>query len=193
VLSIAMATEPAIAAEGPTLSLRVVAEARDDENIAAIYGPGNAGGGGSLQVGIMGKLGVDIEATWSRMTPTSGGNSALDIYPVSVLGTWQLSDPASRARIIAGLGPALAGFSERSGRAEVADEVKTGTKFSLETRLSAVVDTGFVRPPMAPSPSTVKALLVEFYGARRIQMPKPEGSGFRLGAWRVGVGMAVRL
>ncbi len=190
--ALAISTLSSPAAAGPALALRVVAEARDDVSIASVYGPGGAAGGGALQLGLVGRLGMSLDAEWSRKQPREGGDASLDFLPFAALVTWRLVDEPERFRLGVALGPTLTVFSERAGRVNGPDLVTTGTRMGAESRLVLQIDTGLVRPRMEPATNLVEAVLVELYGARRFQLPGGEPR-FQLGAWRAGLGLVVQL
>ena len=170
--------------------IRGVAETWDDAAIGAVYRTGALSSGFGMLVPVHELITLDFEAAYRRMPATDGSaNGQLELLPLSFIGEWIPDGTGGDFDLFVGLGPAFTVFSEKhTGNP---GGLLHGTRLTVETRFGGRVNTGLVRPPMAPSPRGLHALELEIYASRRFQ--RPGSTGFQLGAWRGCLGLAFRL
>jgi hypothetical protein len=156
-----------------------------------VYRSGAFSTGVGAIIPITGPFTLDIEAAYKKMPARDGSpNAQLELLPISFLGEWIPDGPGGSYDLFVGMGPSFTVFTEQHPD-NVDLGVIRGTRIAIETRFGGRVDTGLVRPPMAPAPQGLHALELEVYGARRFQ--RPGLTGFQLGAWRAGLGLVFRL
>lgn len=192
----ALAAEPAPATEprvdqGLVLSFRGVGEVWQDPAIAAHYRSSRFAGAGFAGWFFLPSLGATLEAGYMRQDAAAdrGGVSpgSLELIPLTLGVQWRRVGEA--ADVFAGGGAAFAVFNEST-----AARVTSGTKPGLDLNAGVRIHTNLLQPSMRPSGSPgVRGLDVELFAGRRQHHAFGLGSGFDLGAWRVGAGLAVRL
>lgn len=165
------------------VALRGTTEAWADPAVQQIYRSGAWFAGLGVVWRWGGWFAVDAEASFRRLK-TEGGPT-LELAPLSLLA--EVRAPAGAVEAFVGLGPTWTAFSE----AVDGEAVVTGARLAGELRTGLRVDTGLVQAPMAPATGgPVRAIELEFQVGRRSELPG--GDGFRLGAWRGGVGLLAR-
>ncbi len=171
---------------------RGLAEAWSDEAIGSVYRTGGLLGGAAVVVPIAGPIMVDVEAAYKRTEARDGAEDLLlEVIPITVVGEFLFPAPDAPLDPFVGVGVSMVAFAERHPPDADGFTVTRGARPTLELRAGLRVDLGLVDPPMGPARSAIKGVDLEVFGARRNQAPRKQG--FDMGAWRAGLGLAVRL
>ncbi|MEZ4239386.1 MAG: hypothetical protein R3F59_25165 [Myxococcota bacterium] len=164
------------------LLARGMIERWNDPSIATAYKAGTWLAGAGLVFDLLGPLGVDVEAGYSRLQ--GQGDAQLEVAPLSMLV--ELTAPLGRADAFLGAGPAWTVFTETGGPKAI-----DGARLSAEIRGGVRIDTGLIQPAAPPAPAPVRRMEVELAFARRAELPGGPPKGLHLGAWRATVGLGV--
>jgi hypothetical protein len=169
---------------------RAIREQWNDAAIGTVYQTGGWLGGLGAVVPIRGALAVDIELSWRRITKDDVVFEIVPLTGLVELGMPTREDGSLTLWVAAG--PAMAYFSERAAADPDGIAVTSGARICAEGRAGLRVDTGLVQPVMAPaSQGPFEAIELELYVGRRSEWPNKKG--FELGAWRLGVGLSMRI
>ncbi len=190
----ARAAEPApapSAEQGLVLSFRGVGEVWQDPSITAHYRSSRFAGAGFAGWFFLPSLGATLEAGYMRQDAAADragvAAGSLELIPLTLGVQWRRVGEA--VDIFAGGGAAFSVFNENT-----AARVTSGTKPGLDVNAGVRIHTNLLQPSMRPSGSPgVRGVDVELFAGRRQHHAFGLGSGFDLGAWRVGAGLAVRL
>jgi len=186
---------------GVRLAARAMGESLSDPWISDAYRPSLFTGGLGIVLPVTGWLQVELEGSYARMKGQersedtgdfTGVEETLELIPLSALAAWRV--PLVKGELFAGAGPALVSFKALHSPNEENEGVSAtaGAKLGAEVRVGVRMDTGMIRPPIAPvSGRPAQALEVEIYAGRRHQFARP-GEGYDLGAWRAAAGLALR-
>jgi hypothetical protein len=193
-ISSALAADPATDRSSVGIGVRAVAETWDDAVLGDVYRTGMVAPAVTAVVPLLGIVQLDLEAAYRRVAARDEGLEArLEMAPLAALLDLELVH-RDMGDLYLAAGPALTVFSERHiGNTATGDPtVVRGMRGALETRVGARIDTGLVRPSTIPDLRTgVKRLEVDVSAGRRFVLPSD--TGFRLGAWRLQVGILARL
>lgn len=196
VLAGAAPTPPEAPDRDIILSLRGLGEIWQDPHISSLYRSSRFSGGLHLSWQFHNWLSADLEMSTLRMLNDDG--SRLELSPLSLNAAARKE--IGRAEVSAGLGPALVPFSEAGSNSSYTP----GTKLGLDVRAGLRLATGLYDPPAYPA-SVIERVDLEIFVGRRqhfgptsTQLPADlegyVGPGrLDLSAWRVGVGLGVRL
>ena len=173
------------------LGFRGVGEVWQDANIIHHYRSSNFGGTGFAAYGLTNWLMMELELGYLRQSSapdrTGVASGAIELAPISLSACARLD--TSRAEVFAGLGYAMAVFTEQTDVGTI-----SGVKPGFDIRTGVRVHTNFVqtsiRPNAAPS---VQGMDLEFMFGRRQHHAFGLGTGFDFSAWRVGLGLVARL
>jgi hypothetical protein len=199
IIGAALAAEPGDS--GVRIAARATGESLSDPWISDVYRPSLFTGGLGMVIPIREEVQLEIEGSYVRMAgqerlESDGGESSveetLELIPISALGAWRF--PLGRGELFVGAGPALVSFKALHSPNEDNEDVSAtvGAKLGLEMRVGMRLDTGMIRPPIAPvSGRPAQALEFEIYAGRRHQLHL-SGEGYDLGAWRAAAGLALR-
>lgn len=169
------------------VELRAMGESTDDPAIATVYGGKPLAGGVALALPLTEHLLLDAEIAVRRMA-LEGATDGLSLVPISAVVGW--TGVGTVAPWI-GIGPGVVAFSETYAPGSNGLGAISGARIVGEVRGGVRIDTGLVQPRMAPAPSPIRALELHLFAGRRMQ--RPGRDGFRLGAWRLGLGVGFRL
>ena len=125
---------------------------------------------------------VHLDAAMGR-----AGARAAELVPVTVSANARLA--MAKGELFGGLGYSMAVFNEITSAGTV-----SGTKPGFELRTGVRIETDLVQPSMwAGASGGVERVDIEFLLARRQHQAFGIGTGFDFSAWRVGLGLVVRL
>lgn len=193
-LATALAADPETDRSSVGIGLSAVAETWDDTALGDVYRTGTIAPTVHAVVPLMGIVHLDLELGYRRIRARSDGLDArLEVVPASALVDLRLVR-RDFGELYLGLGPALFAYSERHpGNASPSSStVLRGMRGAFETRLGVRIDTGLVSPSTIPDLKTgVKRVEIDISGGRRFVLPSD--TGFRLGAWRLQIGVLARL
>jgi hypothetical protein len=173
----------ALADEGElVLGGRAIAEVWQDTNLATVYRSTGLGISGAFSWRPLDLLSLDGGVGVLRMTGEA--NQAIQLMPLSL-------DVCARAEreemeLFFGLGPALVPFVDEGV------SVITGTKLGLDVQAGARFATDLINPSLS-STSPVQRADWEVTIGRRQHFGSADAARLDLSAWRLGVGMVVRL
>lgn len=189
----ALAADPTKDQSSVGIGVRAVAETWDDAVLGDMYRTGMLAPAVTAVVPLLGIVQLDLELAYRRVAARDGSDARLEVAPMAALVDLELVH-RDMGDLYLAAGPALTLFSERhiGNTADDAPSVVRGMRGALETRLGARIDTGLVRPPNVPDlRNGVKRLEIDVSAGRRFTLPSD--TGFRLGAWRVQLGVLARL
>lgn len=175
------------------IGIRAVAETWDDTAIGDLYRTGMVAPAVTAVIPLMGIVQLDVEMAYRRIPARDESDARLEVAPMAALLDFELVH-RDMGDLYLAAGPALTLFSERhiGNTVDDAPSVLRGMRGALETRLGARIDTGLVRPPNIPDlRAGVKRLEIDVSAGRRFVLPSD--TGFRLGAWRMQLGVLARL
>jgi len=170
-------------ADDSTLLLggRAVAEVWQDPNLATVYRSASLGVEGGFSWRPHSWLSLDGDAGVIRMTGEE--EQAIELIPMS-LGVYARSQ-REESELFFGVGAALVPFSDQG------NAVITGSKLGLDVQMGVRLATDLINPSLS-STSPVQRADWEITVGRRQHMTG-EIPGLDLSAWRIGVGLVVRL
>jgi hypothetical protein len=176
-------------------AFRGMGEMWADPAISRVHRSSRFGGTGAFGTNLGRVLGMEFELGYIRMTnPTylensvldGAGQTSLELVPVTAALT--VRGGGERSEVFFGLGGAMVGFNDSSPLNAVA-----GTKIGLDVRVGTRIRTDFVQESLYPVDRGVQRMDIEIMMGRRQHRGFGLGEGLDLSAWRVGVGVAVRL
>lgn len=185
--------------------VRVLGELLDEPELARVYGGRTALVGVTAVVPVHRRVLLDVELGFRRQEglawdPATGkigaGVPVLKIVPLSVLIEPRASFGA--AEVFVGAGPTAVVFREEHPEQVDAEgntsTVTQGVKVAGELRAGMRVRTPWEPVPRLPPspPNQLQGMDLEIYVGRRWQR-QPDDVGLDLAAWRLGVGVVVRL
>jgi hypothetical protein len=186
--------------EGIRLSLRAIAESWEEPQIQLRFGTSRGILVGlSLGVPLHEYLFVDFEMGFKRLIENvddegHASGDVIDLMPMSLQLQGRLA-LGQKGEIFLGLGPTLTPFRHLHPdtlNAENGEYSTNGAKLAGELRAGFRIDTGLIQPARAPGIGReFKAVDFEGYVGRRFQV-QPEGIGYDLAAFRLGVGLSFR-
>ncbi|MCA9573256.1 MAG: hypothetical protein KC656_35715 [Myxococcales bacterium] len=193
-LNLAIAADPATDRASVGVGVRAVAESWDDSALGDVYRTGMLAPAVGAVIPVIGIVQLDLEVAYRRLKPRDDGVDArLEMMPAMALVELELVH-RDFGDLYLGAGPSLATFTERhpGNTTDTTTSVLRGMRGALETRAGVRIDTGLAAPSTIPDmKSGVKRIELDISGGRRFVLPSP--TGFRLGAWRVQVGVIARL
>jgi hypothetical protein len=185
--------------------VRVLGEMWDEPELARVYSGRTALVGVTAVVPVHRRVLLDVELGFRRQEGVAwdpetgmigGGVPVLKIVPLSVL-----IEPRATfgsAEVFVGVGPTAVVFREEHPEQPDANghmtTVTQGVKVAGEFRAGMRVRTPWEPVPRLPPspPSQLQGMDLEVYVGRRWQR-QPDDLGLDLAAWRLGVGVVVRL
>ncbi len=193
--AVAWAQEPAASESSlpldVSLGFRGVGEVWQDPFIIEHYRSSRFAGSGFASIGIMPWLMGEFEIGYMRQASNTGqlgvAPGALELVPVAL--SVHARRVTSNAEIYGGLGYVMAVFNETTTVSSV-----SGIKPGVELRGGVRIHTDLVQPTMwKGSSGGVQRVDMELMFARRQHQPFGTGQGFNFSAWRLGLGLVVRL
>ena len=173
-----------------SLGFRGVGEVWRDPVIIRHYRSNRFAGTGFASVGVLPWLMGEIEIGYMRQSDNGGSgvaSGALELVPITVSAQARL--PLKSGEIYGGLGYSMAIYNEITSVGTV-----SGTKPGVELRSGVRIQTNLVQSSMWQGNSGgIKRVDLEFMLARRQHQIFGLGSGFDFSAWRLGMGMVIRL
>jgi len=171
-----------------------VGESWKDPSVIQVYRGSRFFGAVGLSYRIMDSATIDLESGFTRIDGNNG-LSHLQLIPVTVGGTYLLGN--ERVEPFIGLGASFVKFTE-----ELPAGTISGTKVGLDVRSGVRIATKYIQSSHYPSAvygenpmsqQQLKQMDVEILFGQRIHHAFSVGKGFDLGAFRVGVGLQLRL
>lgn len=176
-------------------AFRGMGEMWADTSIARVHRSSRFAGTGAFATNLSRVFGMEFELGYSRMTnPTyledsvedGSGQTSLELIPVSASFTMRAE--GERSEVFFGVGGAMVGFNDTSPLNAI-----SGTKIGADIRFGTRIKTNFIQESLYPVESGLKRMDIELMMGRRQHRGFGMGEGLDLSAWRVGIGVAVRL
>jgi len=172
-----------------------VGEIWQESAVVMVHRSSRFGGTGFFSTGLTPLIGMEFELGYNRMVGNAiepktnqktGGQSSLELVPVSIDVTARVEGPSSE--VFFGLGPAFVAFNDRSPTNAI-----SGMKLGINMRMGIRIHTNFLQQSMRPGAGGFKRMDIELMLGRRQHQMFGIGSGLDLSAWRVGGGLVCRL
>jgi len=178
-----------------SVGFRGVGEIWQESAVVMVHRSSRFGGTGFFSTGLTPLIGMEFELGYNRMVGNAiepktnqktGGQSSLELVPVSIDVTARVEGPSSE--VFVGMGPAFVAFNDRSPTNAI-----SGMKLGINMRMGIRIHTHFLQQSMRPGAGGFKRMDIELMLGRRQHQMFGIGSGLDLSAWRVGGGLVCRL